>query len=261
MNDLQYFVIKSGGLIACLMMAVVWFIGFKRRNAGWVDFGWVLGLVILAVYYALAADGYGPRRFVIAFLVGLWGMRLGGMLLKRLLTEEEDKRYQKFRQAFKSREDLKFFFFFEFQAILDVVLSIPFFLICFNSKGWSAVEWVGIFIWAIGFMGESAADQQLKNFKADPRKKGNVCEAGLWYYSRHPNYFFEWVMWVGYFVMALSTPWGWIAIIAPLLMLHFLLNVSGVPLAEEQSLRSRGERFKEYQRTTSVFIPLSKRKI
>lgn len=242
-------------------MTVLWVIGVVRRNAGWVDLGWVLGLVALAALYSLTGDGYGLRKGIIATLVSLWGIRLGGMLLRRLLAEEEDKRYQKIRASFGGNANLKFFVFFQFQALLDVILSIPFFLLCFNNQDHlSPVEWLGISIWLTGFIGEIMADEQLRGFKGDPGNKGKVCEAGLWYYSRHPNYFFEWLMWVGYFVMAIAAPSGWTAAVAPILMLYFLLKVSGVPLAEEQSLRSRGEAFREYQRTTSVFVPLPKRK-
>lgn len=242
-------------------MTVLWGIGVTRRNAGWVDFGWVFGLVVLAILYAVLGDGYGFRKAIIATIVTLWGIRLGGMLLSRLMTEGEDKRYQKIRAAFGGHADLKLFGFFQFQALLDVILSIPFFVMCFNPGGHlSPVEWLGISIWFVGFVGEITADEQLRAFKADPSNKGKVCEAGLWYYSRHPNYFFEWLMWLGYFVMAVSSPSGWMAVTAPLLMLFFLLKVSGVPPAEEQSLRSRGDAFREYQRTTSVFVPLPKRK-
>lgn len=252
----------QGLVIVCVMMTCFWGIAFIKRNAGWVDLGWAVGLALLAVYYAQLSDGNIVRRSILAFIVVLWAFRLGGMLLRRLLHESEDKRYQKIRASFGSQANLKFFLFFQFQAVLDVVLSIPFWLICFNPQPelqW--IEWIAIGVWILGFVAEALADAQLKAFKSNVQNKGKVCEAGLWNYSRHPNYFFEWVMWVGYFLFAMSAPYGWVAIVSPLLMLYFLLKVSGVPLAEEQSLVSRGDAFRKYQTTTSVFIPLPKRKL
>ena len=260
MSSFPFSLVMMSSLIVVAMMTLLWLISIKTRNAGWVDLGWVTGLVLLAAWCSVFGDGYFERRMLIAFLVGIWGMRLGGMILQRLLIEGEDRRYQKLREAFKSHAHLKFFVFFQLQALLDVALSLPFWLIAFNTNGsMTILEWIGTGLWLTGFIGEAIADDQLKLFKTDPDNRGKVCDRGLWYYSRHPNYFFEWLMWLGYFVIALAAPWGWTAVIAPALMLHFLLNVSGVPLAEEQSLRSRGELYREYQRTTSVFVPWFKK--
>jgi steroid 5-alpha reductase family enzyme len=114
-------------------------------------------------------------------------------------------------------------------------------------------------LWIISVMGEAIADQQLANFKRDPANKGKVCDTGLWGYSRHPNYFFEWLMWVSYFVFALESPYGYIAIISPAIILYLLLKVTGIPLTEEQSIRSKGEAFKKYQAKVSVFVPWFKK--
>jgi steroid 5-alpha reductase family enzyme len=95
----------------------------------------------------------------------------------------------------------------------------------------------------------------LHRFKANPANRGRTCQAGLWRYSRHPNYFFEWVVWVGFFVFALGSPWGWTAVASPIVMLYILLFVTGVPAAEAASLRSRGDEFRAYQHTTSTFVP------
>jgi steroid 5-alpha reductase family enzyme len=109
--------------------------------------------------------------------------------------------------------------------------------------------------WAVGLPGEAVADAQLARCKRDPSRRGRTCREGLWRYSRHPNYFFEWVIWVGFFVVALGSPWGWTTVIAPALMLHLLLHVTGIPAAEAASLRSRGDEFRHYQQTTSAFVP------
>ena len=110
-------------------------------------------------------------------------------------------------------------------------------------------------LFLIGLIGESTADAQLAAFKRNPANKGGVCDAGLWRYSRHPNYFFEWLIWIAYAVFALASPYGWIALAMPVLMLHFLINVTGLKATEEQALRTKGERYRLYQARTSGFIP------
>ena len=189
-------------------------------------------------------------------------MRLVNHLLMRFKTEgHEDKRYQKIRADWKTNLNLKFFFFFQFQAFLDVVLSTCWLPSMRNTApGLAFLEITGVLIWIVGFLGEIFADHQLKVFKSNPANHGKTCQTGFWNYSRHPNYFFEWLMWVAYAVFALAGPWGWIAFMAVALMYHFLMNVSGVPLAEAQSLQTRGEEYRHYQQTTSMFVPWPKRK-
>ena len=116
-------------------------------------------------------------------------------------------------------------------------------------------EWLGCALWLVALGGETLADRQLAAFKDDPANRGKVCDSGLWRYSRHPNYFFEWLVWVSFFLFALPSPWGWTTIFAPALMLFFLLRVTGIPYTEQQSLRSKGDAYRAYQRVTSPFIP------
>jgi steroid 5-alpha reductase family enzyme len=110
-------------------------------------------------------------------------------------------------------------------------------------------------VWLISMIGEAIADQQLNAFKKKPENKGKTCREGLWKYSRHPNYFFDWQLWVAYAVFALASPWGWLGLISPALILYFLLSVTGIPATEAQALRSRGNEYREYQRTTNSFVP------
>jgi steroid 5-alpha reductase family enzyme len=151
--------------------------------------------------------------------------------------------------------------FFELQAVLIVLLAIPFLVICLNDRpGISILEWLGVAIWFVAVVGEGVADWQLKQFRANLENKGKICELGLWNYSRHPNYFFEWLVWVGFFVFALGSPLGCATIYCPALMLFFLLRVTGIPLTEELSVKSKGDAYREYQRTTSAFVPWFKKK-
>ncbi len=169
-------------------------------------------------------------------------------------------RYTMIRERWQNHIGIKFLFVFELKALLAVVLSIPFALLAMDPlQRITGYEWLGLSLWVIAFWGEYVADSQLKHFKADPENQGLVCQEGLWYHSRHPNYFFEWMIWVAYFVSALATSYGAWTIICPMLMLFLLLRATGIPMTEKHALQSRGEEYAENQRTTSRFIPWTKK--
>ena len=244
----------------CLMgaiMAVLWWIQKIRHDASHVDVAWSVGLGILAIFYAVAADGYPPRRLLLGVLVGVWSLRLAMYLfVNRVWGKPEDGRYQTLRQGWGNRAQPYFFIFFQVQALLDVIFSLPFLVIVTNItttlKGW---EWAGVFIWIVAIVGESIADRQLAQFRADSRNHGKTCRVGLWRYSRHPNYFFEWLHWWAYVLMAVGLPYWWLTLIGPGLMLYLLFKVTGIPATEAQALTTRGDEYRAYQRTTSAFIP------
>jgi steroid 5-alpha reductase family enzyme len=246
-----------GAAIVAVMMLVLWVIHLLIRNAAIVDVGWAAGLGILALYYAFAGPGYHARKWAIASMAGFWGLRLAAHLLfTRVLGQPEEGRYVQLRKEWQTNLPLRFLFFFEFQALLDVVLSLPFLLACMNTHApRGAVDKTGAGSWLIAMAGEALADHQLNAFKKNPANKGKTCRGGLWKYSRHPNYFFEWMIWVGYAVFALSSPWGWLGLLSPALILYFLLGVTGIPATEAQALRSRGNEYRAYQRVTSSFVP------
>jgi steroid 5-alpha reductase family enzyme len=177
-------------------------------------------------------------------------------LFARVLGHPEEGRYVQLRAEWKTHLPLRFFFFFEFQALLDLVLSLPFLIACLDTRApLGILEKVGAAIWLVGIAGEAVADAQLDGFKKNPGNKGKTCRVGLWNYSRHPNYFFEWTIWVGYAMFALGSPWGWLGLLSPALILYFLLGLTGIPATEAQALRSRGDEYRQYQRTTSAFVP------
>lgn len=251
------FLLPLALVAAMAMMTILWVIHLLIRNAAIVDFGWAAGLPLCAVIYAVMASGYGPRKWLIAAMVCIWGLRLAFYLLfDRVVGKPEEGRYQQIRKDWKTNLPLKFFFFFQFQALLDVVLSVPFLLAAVNpASAWHWLEYVGAAMWLVAFVGEAASDAQLKAFKADSANKGKTCQAGLWHYSRHPNYFFEWLIWVAYALFASASPWGWASWVCPAMMLYFLFKVTGIPATEAQALRSKGEEYRRYQETTSAFVP------
>lgn len=246
-----------------IMMLGFWFVYLKTQKAAVVDIGWGLGIFICALVYLIYIDGYQPRQMLIAALVGIWGLRMTFFLCKRIFSEKgDDPRYEKLKSDWKSNFDIKLLGFYEFQALLQALLSIPFLIIAFNQISYLSIwEYLGTALFIISVIGEGIADEQLHRFKRDPKNKGEVCQTGLWKYSRHPNYFFEWLIWVAFYIFALGSPNGWMSIHAPLFMYYILTQVTGVPLAEEQSLKSRGDKYREYQKTTSRFFLMPKRQV
>jgi len=243
-----------------LMMFALWLIHVRTGNASVVDPGWAFGLPIAAVTYAVLGTGYIWRRWLLAGMVIVWGVRLGTYLLLRIIGKPEEGRYQELRRQWKEHITLKFLVFFEFQALLDLFLSLPVLLAALNPKpALSALEYTGIALWIVAVTGEAIADAQLAAFKRDTTSHGQVCQRGLWNYSRHPNYFFEWLIWVAWALFALASPYGWLAILCPLLMFYFIFRVTGIPATEAQALRSKGEAYRRYQETTSAFVPWFKK--
>lgn len=240
------------------VMGVVWAVAVRMRNAGIVDVAWAGNFTLLAAIYGLMLPGHGPRKALIAGMTALWSLRLTGYLYRRVIGHHptEDGRYVELRLRWGPHADRTFFWFFQGQAILNLLLAAPLLLACTNPEPrLHPLEWVGVAIWVVALVGETAADRQLDAFRRDPGNRSRTCRRGLWRYSRHPNYFFEWLVWVAWFVYALVSPWGWVTAYCPLLMLFFLFRVTGIPATEAQALKSRGDDYREYQRSTSAFFP------
>ena len=258
MNPLLLSVL-TGTLAVVVVMTALWLLGIRNRNFSYVDIGWCINFAVLAAICTALGGGWPARKWLIAAMFALWSLRLAVHLAQRIIGEPEEGRYVELRRRWGAHgsPNAKFFLFFQFQALLNLILATPLLIACaYSAVGFHALEWIGVLIWTSGLLGESLSDRQLASFKRNPVNKGEVCNVGLWRYSRHPNYFFEWTIWVGYAVFALIAPWGWIAISMPVLMLHFLINVTGVKATEEQAVRSKGEKYRRYQRETSMFIPL-----
>ncbi len=186
-------------------------------------------------------------------LASIWGFRLGTYLFfDRVLGKEEDGRYRALRTKWGRAANRNFFWFFQLQALAVVLFSLPFALIALDPAGGIGVlEWLGIAVWAIGNAGTIVADRQLARWRADPGNQRRTARSGLWGWSRHPNYFFEWVTWCGVALVATAAPSGWVSWLVPAVLLFLLFRVTGIPATEAQALRSRAD-YAEYQRTTSV---------
>lgn len=248
----------AGWAGAAVLMAGLWAWHLRLRNAAVVDVGWALSLALMAVAYAVVGGGDPTRRWVAGGLMGLWGARLALHLYRDRVQGgvAEDARYTDLRESWRTHLDARFFVFFQAQALLAALLSLPIALAATDPRpGLRAIELIAAALWAVALVGESAADAQLARFKADPRNRGRVCREGLWGTSRHPNYFFEWLVWVASALVATAAPWGWLAWACPLLMLYLLFRVTGIPATEAHALRSRGDAYRQYQQTTSAFVP------
>lgn len=247
---------------AVALMLVVWWLALRINNLGIVDVAWSYAFAPVAVFGALTLHGDPTRRWLIAGMVALWSLRLGTHVCVRVAAHhpQEDARYSEMRTHWRSRFQLKMLLFFEMQAALIAVLSIPFLIACLNPEPRILpAEYAGMALWLVAVAGEATADRQLQQFRANPSNRGLVCRAGLWNYSRHPNYFFEWLVWTGFYLFALGSPLGCATIYCPALMLYFLLRVTGIPLTERLSIQSKGDAYREYQRTTNAFVPWFKR--
>jgi steroid 5-alpha reductase family enzyme len=251
-----------GAAAVALLMLLLWLIHLRTGNAAIVDVGWAGGLALLGCLYASLAGGYGPRALMVAAMTGIWGIRLAAHLLfSRIIGHPEEGRYQELRRQWKTNIAFKFLLFYEFQALLCVVLAVPYLLAARNPEpSVSPLEYLAIGLWVFAMAGEATADAQLEAFKKDKTNKGHTCHVGLWNYSRHPNYFFEWLIWVAFALLSLASPYGYWGLISPALILYFLLRVTGIPATEAQALRSRGEEYRRYQQTTSAFVPWFKKK-
>jgi steroid 5-alpha reductase family enzyme len=256
------FILLVGTALLLGLFGVTWWLSVRLNNYSFVDVTWALSFAPMAVWYGVSGAGWASRRWVVGLLVAGWSLRLGLYLWRRVAGHHpaEDVRYAVLREKWKANPPKAFFWFFMAQAVLVWLLMLPVYLVASRTEvGWHPLEVGGLLLWLGGLVGEGLADAQLAKFKRENRDPKAICTVGLWHYSRHPNYFFQSLLWWGLFLMALPAEWGWLALLAPLAMLHFLLNVTGIPLTEKLAVAKRGEVYREYQRTTSAFVPWKKR--
>jgi steroid 5-alpha reductase family enzyme len=249
-------VIALGGL--CVTFAALYAVARRIDNYGIVDIAWSYAFGALAAFYALLGPGWPVRRALAGAMAVVWSFRLGTHLLVRVMGRHpvEDGRYRQLRQDWAANFGAKMFWFFQMQAASVVLLGTAFLVACLNPVPVLHGQEIGsVALWLFAVAGEARADRELAAFQRDPANQGRVCDTGLWRSSRHPNYFFQWLIWVAFFFFALGSPWGWIAIVCPAGILYLLLRVTGIPLTEEQSVRSRGDAYRRYQQTTRAFVP------
>jgi steroid 5-alpha reductase family enzyme len=250
-------IVATAYLVMVAAMTALWVLQRSIRNASIADVGWCAGLIGTVLWYVTQASGDIERKVLIAIMVSVYAGRLGVYILfNRVIGKVEDRRYQRLRMTWGDSAQIKMFGYFQLQAIAVAGFSLPFMVLIQNPRPPFALhELVGVMIWIIAILGEAAADWQLARFRAASWNHDRVCREGLWMYSRHPNYFCEWLTWWAYVVMAIGVP-GWpLTLLGPIAMGWALLKVTGIPLAEQQALATRGEDYRRYQRTTNAFVP------
>jgi steroid 5-alpha reductase family enzyme len=249
----------AAAVLLSVIMSGAWALQRATGNSGWVDAVWSFGLGLAGLVLALVPGGPATRQIVVAVLIAAWSARLGLHIAQRSLHGSEDTRYAALRQEWGARFQVRLFLFLQIQAAAAAVLGLSIMLAAHNPAAFPRVlDIAGIVVLVVAVAGEGMADGQLRRFKRNPVNKGRICDAGLWGWSRHPNYFFEWFGWVAYPLLAISGDWwwGWLALSGPAFMYWLLVHVSGIPLLEQQMLKSRGDAFRAYQARVSAFFPL-----
>lgn len=234
-------------------MTLMW-LWYKRiNNPSIVDLSWSIGLMMAGLIY-LFADGINHRKLVIAALLCVWAIRLAGHLWwTRLRFGHIDKRYTAISKDWKINPAVGFFINFQIQAFLIFLISFIFFFISLSpAMTLSDLDVIAVIIIVLAISGETIADMQLKKFKETHIKQ--VCNVGLWRYSRHPNYFFDWLSWAGFTLFAMQSTMGCFSLISLMVLYIIFTRITG-PITERESIQSRGQAYLDYQAKTSMFIP------
>lgn len=254
---LQLDLLLNFWIMASFLLLAFWILHYVSKNATLADVGFCLAFGLVSLGYAIHLQGDDTRRVILSIMGMAYGLRLGVYLLwDRVWSKPEDKRYQTLRKRLGRNASWVCFLYFQAQAVAVMVFSLPLWALMENPDAFGTIwDYAGIVIWIVAITGESVADWQLARFRRNPNNLGKTLREGLWRYSRHPNYFFEGVLWCAYVVMGIGAPHGWITLIGPVLMISALLKISGVPLAEAQALSSRRDDYRSYQQRTNLIIP------
>lgn len=238
-----------------LYMSLIFIFAWIKKDNSIVDIAWGIGFILIAIITFVSADEFMLRKLLVTTLVIIWGTRLALHIFFRNRGKGEDFRYKQWRKSWGKWFRVRSFFqIFMLQGLLLLLIVYPVILINHaEKKDLIILDFIGLFIWLIGFFFETVGDYQLKKFKQHPENKGKIMTLGLWKYTRHPNYFGETTMWWGIFLIALAVKNGWTAIISPLLITFLILKVSGVTMLEKKYLDNPD--FIEYAKKTSAFFP------
>jgi steroid 5-alpha reductase family enzyme len=237
-----------------VLALIAWGIATARRNVGLVDIFWPLFFLSALTVYAATSAELTARALLMLALVAAWSLRLSIYLAARNWNAPEDHRYR----AIRDRNEPAFawkslYLVFGLQATLAWLISAPLAAAVGSESPLGALDLAGAVLAVLGIGIEAVADAQLARFRSDPANAGRVMDRGLWRYSRHPNYFGEFLVWWGLFAIALSTG-AWWTVFAPLLMTVLLLKVSGVALLEKD-IGARRPAYREYVARTNAFFP------
>ena len=247
-----------GQLGSSVTMIFGWLVACKIKNTSYVDVLWAYGVGVLGLFYLVVqTDQCHPARLaLLQGLVGVWSVRLGTYLLKRCWGKQEDARYAFLRSYLGKRANLGFFLFFQVQAFWIDLFASPFLILARNPLPLGAYDHLGVLIWVLGFTGVTLADKQMQTFKrAANRTRKDVCRSGLWKFSRHPNYFFEWILWLSYLLLGMNASGAPLLLFIPPVLYLFLTKVTGIPFVEARKLEASGDAYQSYVSSTPSFFP------
>lgn len=255
-------------VILCAGMAGAWAWALRTGSSGLIDGTWSLVVGVACLVAALGPPldfGLWPRRALVAVMALAWSLRLGGYIFRRTHGAADDPRYAQLKREWGTDAPRQLFLFLQAQAVAGATLAGAVFLAARAARPELGLQdLVGAVVFLAGWWGEALADKQMGAFRADPKNKGGVCDTGLWAFSRHPNYFCEWLCWLGVALIAVDPsfahPWSWLAILAPAQMYYLLVHVSGVPPLEAHMERTRPAAFGVYKARVSMFWPLPPRR-
>lgn len=252
-------------LAVCLSVTMTgaWLVALRTGQSSWIDAIWSFatgGFGAAAALIPLADTQVSIRQVLVAVLALLWALRLGIHIAVRTARGGDDPRYKQLREEWGRAFRRRLFWFLQIQALAALALAVSIMLAAHNpAPGLRFSDWLGVAVLIVAVLGESIADRQLSAFRSDPANKGKVCDVGLWAISRHPNYFFEWLGWLAYAIIAIDLAgayhWGWLALAGPFVMYWLLVHASGIPPLEAHMLRSRGKTFRDYQQRVNAFWP------
>jgi steroid 5-alpha reductase family enzyme len=255
---LVHLVLIAAGL--SVAMALAWLVQRITRSSGWVDAVWsatagIGGLIAIP----LAPGGDGGRKILLAALVALWSLRLGLHIARRTIGAGDDPRYAALQLEWGMNFSFRLFWFLQVQAVAAFILVLAVYCAALNPLPFPGVaDFVAVAIAIVALVGEAVSDAQLSAFRKQSTGKKAVCEVGLWRWSRHPNYFFEWLWWCSWPIFAFSTAgiFGFAgAFLAPVMMYWLLVHVSGIPPLEAHMLETRGDEFRALQARVNAFFP------
>lgn len=240
-------------LVIVIHMSLVWVWYRITNNPSVVDVGWASGLTVSGLLY-LSQHAISMRTLILGLLLLIWGLRLGGYLWwTRIKQKQIDKRYIALSHSWRIKKSLGFFINFQLQGILIFIVSISWYFISLNPVNHlQFFDLIGILIFIIALSLESIADSQLQHFRRN--HPGEVCNQKLWRFSRHPNCFFEWLVWCSFVIFALSSSYGILSIISPIALYSIMVFMT-IPITERESIKSRGQKYIEYQSRTPIFFP------
>lgn len=245
-----------GLAVSSAVMTALWFVQRRTGNAGIVDVAWAALVGSLGIFFAAWPAGIPWLRALAGAMIAAWSLRLTVYLYRRVIGQPEEGRYVELRRRWGDDAAQKFFRFFQMQAVAAWLFAAPIMAITRSAtppREWCVV--LAIVVWIVGVGGVSLADWQLAHFKRRSGTKGRTCREGLWRYTRHPNYFFEWVHWNSYILLATASEFWWAPVLVASGLLYLLLFVTGIPPTEAQAIATRGDDYRDYQRTTSSFFP------